>query len=148
MGDKTINTENQPAENVVITFLTNHWGKMLMALAFVVVLIIVLVAFGSEHMQDRFVLNQLAAANADPVYFKYTGRDKDVLGMSPEDYYYANQTYANSRAADQLLEGNAAFINQTDYLDMPAQYRPKPLSGFIGQSGNVVAAESGLESDV
>jgi hypothetical protein len=138
------NMENQNnEESGVVIFLKAHWGKLLMGLAFVVVLIIVLIAFNSsEYMQDQFVLTQLAAENADPVYFKYTGRDKDVLGMSAEDYYYNNLTFANSRAADQLLEGNTAFVNQTDYLDMPPQYRPKPLSGFIGQSGNVVAAES------
>ena len=135
-------------ESVVVTFIKNHWGKLLMATAFIVVLITIIVAFSTEHMQDQFVLNQLAAVNADPVYFKYTGRDRDVLGMSGEDYYYANLTYSNSRAADQLLEGNAAFVNQTDYLDMPPQYRPKPLSGFVGQSGNVVAAEKGPESKV
>ncbi len=142
--------ENQnKEESGVVTFLKAHWGKLLLALAFVVVLITVLVALsGSEYMQDQVVLNQLAAENADPVYFKYTGRDKDVLGMSGEDYYYTNLTYANSRAADQLLEGNSAFVNQTNYLDMPPQYRPKPLSGFVGQSGNVVAAENGPETSV
>jgi hypothetical protein len=142
--------ENQnKEESGVVTFLKSHWGKILMGLAFVVVLIIVLVTLGSkENMQDQFILTQLAAENADPVYFKYTGRDKDVLGMSGEDYYYANLTYSNSRAADQLLEGNSAFVNQTEYLDMPPQYRPKPLSGFIGQSGNVVAAENGPETSV
>lgn len=143
-----VDMENQGNESGVMVFLKNHWGKMLMALTFVVVLITVLVTLSAEHMQDQFILNQLAAENADPVYFKYTGRDKDILGMSAEDYYYANTTYSNSRAADQLLEGNAAFVNQTNYLDMPAQYRPKPLSGFVGQSGNVVSAEHGPESDV
>ena len=130
-------------------FFKNHWGKLILATAIIAVLIVVFIGMSStERMEDQFILNQLAAENADPVYFKYTGRDKDVLGMSGEDYYYTNQTYANSRAADQLLEGNAAFVNQTDYLDMPAQYRPKPLSGFIGQSGNVVSAENGPESNI
>lgn len=137
---------DQSNESGVVTFLKNHWGKLLMATVAVIVLITILVAYNSEHMEDQFILNQLAAANADPVYFKYTGRDKDVLGMSGEDYYYTNQVYANSSAADQLLEGNAAFVNQTSYLDMPAQYRPKPLSGFVGQSGNVVSAENGPEA--
>ena len=131
------------------TFFKNHWGKMILVVAVISVLIVVIIGMSStERMEDQFILNQLAAENADPVYFKYTGRDKDVLGMSGEDYYYTNQTYANSRAADQLLEGNAAFVNQTNYLDMPAQYRPKPLSGFVGQSGNVVSAENGPESNV
>ena len=121
--------------------------KVIIAWIFVIGLVMVYLfitihGYFNEGMEDQFILNQLAAENADPVYFKYTGRDRDVLGMSGEDYYYANLTYGNSQASDQLLEGNSAFINQTDYLDMPAQYRPKPLSGFVGNSGNVVASES------
>jgi hypothetical protein len=136
-------------ENAFVEFVKNHWSKVVVAVILVVFLIFAFIGMSSsERMEDQFILNQLAAENADPVYFKYTGRDKDVLGMSGEEYYYDNLTFANSRAAGQLLEGNAAFVNQTNYLDMPAQYRPKPLSGFIGRSGNNVSAETGPESDI
>jgi hypothetical protein len=133
------NSENSGVGN----FLKHHWSEIVLAVVIIAFLIFAFIGYSkpAERMADQYILNQLAAENADPVYFKYTGRDKDVLGMSGEDYYYANQTYANSRAADQLLAGNAAFVNQTDYLDMPPEYRPKPLSGFVGQSGNVVSAE-------
>jgi hypothetical protein len=112
-------------------------------------------------------LDQLAMLNTDPTEFKYTGNDRDILGESGRDYYLANQMYASSNAAPQLLEDNDAFINQTDYLDMPTPWRPLPMVADgkapaergvrpvfridaaqrrVGQSGNVAAQETGPES--
>jgi hypothetical protein len=102
--------------------------KFSLAVGVVVVLVIVLIIVGfakRENFGDVFYLDQMAMANQDPMRFKYTGNERDVLGESGRDYYLMNQTYANNRAAPQLLEGNLAYTNRTDYLDMPRQYRPE-----------------------
>lgn len=141
---------NESSGDKFMNFIKNHWDKVVIGVLIVVALIFAFYGFTrpQEHLGDVFYLDQMAMLNADPTYFKYTGRDRDVLGESGQDYYLQNLMYSNSRAAGQLLEGNKAFVNQTDYLDMPPEYRPKPMSTFIGQSGNVVSQETGPESRV
>jgi len=133
----------------VMEFISNHWVQMVLGVIILIFLVFMFIGFSSsENLGEVFYLNQMTMENADPTYFKYTGRDRDVLGESGEDYYLQNLTFANSGSANQLLDGNKPFVNQTNYLDMPAQYRPKPLSGMVGQSGNVVAQEKGPEGSV
>ena len=76
-----------------------------------------------ENLEDMFYLDQIAMKHSDPTYMKYAGRDKDILGQSHRDYYLENRMYSNSRAADQKLD-DSAYYDQTDYLQMPAEFRP------------------------
>lgn len=124
------NTES--GGNKFISFIMNHWVKLLIGVFIVIALIFTFYGFAQkENLGEVFYLDQMAMLNADPTYFKYTGRDRDVLGQSGQDYYLQNLTYSNSDVAGQLLARNDAFVNQTNYLDMPAQFRPKPLSGMV-----------------
>lgn len=95
-----------------------------------IILIFVLVVKRKEMMSDVFYLDQIGMKNTDPTKYKYTGREKDVLGMSAKDYYLENGQYASSHAAPQLFIDNTRFKNQTDYLGMPKMYRPKSLSSI------------------
>jgi hypothetical protein len=127
----------------------------------VAILILIIVGFTStERFGDVFYLDQMAMLNTDPTDFKYTGNERDVLGESGRDYYLMNHIYAASSSAPQLLEGNLAYTNRTNYLDMPAQYRPQPVrdprpSPIKGRfvrpifaAGNSVDYEDGPESEV
>lgn len=108
-------------------FLQDNWKMIAAALAVVVILIIIMASWSSEHLQDVFYLDQIAMKNSDPMRFKYIGRDRDVLGQSYRDYYLENRMYADQRAAEQVLDDEGPYHNRTDYLDMPSQYRPKPM---------------------
>ena len=124
MGDNA-----ESGANKFVSFVKTHWVKLVIGVLIVVALIFTWYGFAQkEKLGEVFYLDQMAMLNADPTYFKYTGRDRDVLGESGQDYYLQNLTYSNNRAAGQLLNGNTAFVNQTDYLDMPSEYRPSPLS--------------------
>lgn len=104
------------------------------AVSCVIIIIIIAVAVSKkENMQDVFYLDQIAMKNSDPTYFKYTGRERDILGQSSRDYYLENRAYSNSHVGPQRLESDSAYINQTAYLGMPEQYRPL---NWVGQSGN------------
>lgn len=107
-------------------FGSRHWKKILaIGAAVVVILLLVFFVMRKEHLGDIFYLDQIAMQNSDPTWFKYTGWDKDVLGMSARDYYLENDLYSNSRAAPQRLKDDSAFKDHTNYLQMPYQYRPK-----------------------
>ncbi len=105
-------------------------------------LVYVYLTYSQEQFSDKFYLDQIANSNSDPVYFKYGGNERDILGQSSRDYYLENQRYAHSYAAPQLLAGDAAFTNRTGYLDMPSEYRPRPMSAFLALSGNTMAQET------
>lgn len=110
---------------------TNNKTKQMLIVGVVIVIIVILlfvVMRRKEMMEDVFYLDQIGMQNIDPTKYKYTGRDKDVLGMSVKDYYLENEQYAMSNVAPQLFIDNSKFKNQTDYLDMPKIYRPTSLS--------------------
>ena len=125
VGDKKTNrksrTENKKQDK-------SKYIMVGVVIVIVVVLIFVGSYFSKEHMSDVFYLDQIGMKNMDPTNYKYTGRDKDVLGMSAKDYYLENGRYASSHAAPQLFLNNNRFKNQTDYLGMPEIYRPSSLS--------------------
>ena len=103
--------------------------KFIFAGVVVLVVLLVLIFMSQrEMMEDVFYLDQIGMKNTDPTQYKYTGRDKDVLGMSAKDYYLENGQYSASDAAPQLFKDNNRFKNQTDYLGMPSMYRPKSLA--------------------
>ena len=110
---------------------TNNKTKQMLIVGVVIVIIVILlfvVMSRKEMMEDVFYLDQIGMQNTDPTKYKYTGRDKDILGMSVKDYYLENEQYAMSNVAPQLFIDNSKFKNQTDYLDMPKIYRPTSLS--------------------
>jgi hypothetical protein len=94
----------------------------------VLILLIVLVYWylcsNSEHMGDPFYLDMMAMKNPDPMYFKYLGWERDITGMSGRDYYLENQRNAGNLAGPYYFEGDAGFVDHTDYLNMPEEYRP------------------------
>jgi len=152
-----------PVSRTAWDFVKDHKFSICLAIVMLVVIIFIIIGFTkTERFGDVFYLDQMAMLNTDPTDFKYTGDERDVLGESGRDYYLMNQTYANNRSAPQLLEGNLAYVNQTNYLDMPVQYRPRPLNPIsaqpingrflsplfssLPQSGNVVSQETGPES--
>lgn len=87
--------------------------------------------YRQEHMQDIFYLDQISMKHSNPTLLKYTGRQKDILGISPKGYYLENRNYANSRVAPQRLESDSAYINQTNYTQVASKYKPKPLKNYI-----------------
>lgn len=161
--------EPAPIESFEVrNFVKDHKFSICLGIVILAVLILIIVGFTKvELFGDVFYLDQMAMLNTDPTDFKYTGNERDVLGESGRDYYLMNQTYANNQSAPQLLEGNLAYVNQTQYLDMPVQYRPHPLdsrlasgqtaingrfvrpmfrSNISDQTGNVISQETGPES--
>lgn len=108
------------------------YDKITLALIIVIVLILV---FSNdkktENLEDLFYLDQIAMKSSDPTYVKYIGRDKDILGQSYRDYYLENRMYSNSGSGPQHLVADSAYFNHTNYLGMPEQYRPKPLSKYV-----------------
>lgn len=77
-----------------------------------------------EHLGVPFFLDQMAMENDYPVKFFYTGRQKDVAGMSERDYYLENQMNASSGVGPQYFDGDTQFIDHTGYMDMPIKNRP------------------------
>ena len=131
-------------------FFSKHWVQMLIGVFIVTCLIFVFIGIAaSEHLSETpFYLNQFAMATTDPVYYKYAGRQRDILGQDSEDYYLENLTYANTYAAPQLLLNNDALYNRTGYLTLPENQRPVVITGMSGSSGNVMSQEMGPESVV
>lgn len=106
--------------------------KIIAIIVALVILITVALIFTykykKENMTDVFYLDQIAMKSTDPTKFKYTGRERDILGMSVKDYYLENGMYSVNKVAPQLFIDNDRYDNQTGYLGMPYQYRPKSLS--------------------
>lgn len=126
------------------SFFRKHWGKILYAVLVIVVVIIIIVCASkkSEHLEDVFYLDQMAMKNSDPTFFKFTGRERDVLGESSRDYFLQNRMFSNSGVAPQRLEGDTAYVNQTSYLDMPARFRPETPAVLYGQGIGAESTES------
>lgn len=101
-------------------WIRNNKSIVALGVAILVVIIIIIIGYTTEHFGDVFYLDQISMKNSDPMSFKYRGRERDVLGESPRDYYLMNRIYANNRAAPQYFD-DSAFANQTAYLDMPGR---------------------------
>jgi len=78
----------------------------------------------TEGLEDPFYLDYLVMKHPDPTRFKYTGRTRDILGMTGRDYYLENDMLHRARTVDDIYGANK-FVNQNNYLGMPAEYRPK-----------------------
>ena len=78
-------------------------------------------------MLDVFFDDQVAMRFSDPTYFKYTGDERDVSGMSAKDYFLENQRMFDSGALPYMM-GDSQFVSKTDYLELPARYRPGRIS--------------------
>lgn len=83
--------------------------------------------YGTERLSNAIYLDQIVFKNPNPLLMKYTGREKDVTGMSARDYYYENDIDSRNLVAPQYLEGNSGYVDHTDYLGMPLEYRPSTL---------------------
>jgi len=145
LNQPLINANPRPeGQSKAESFFRKHWGKILYAVLVIVVVIIIIVCASkkSEHLEDVFYLDQMAMQNSDPTFFKYTGRERDVLGESSRDYFLQNRMFSNSGVAPQHLEDDSAFVNQTDYLDMPPQYRPETPAVLYGQGIGAESTES------
>jgi hypothetical protein len=87
----------------------------------VIVILILLLVFMS--LKEGFTTDQIARESSHPEVFKWYGNsEKDMLGMSPKDYYLQNQMLV-STGSMPALQGDDRFINHTGYLDMPSSYR-------------------------
>ena len=105
-------------------------SQVVAAVVLVLILVLAWVLYTQrEHMGEVFYLNQLTMKNTDPITYYYTRRERDVTGMSQEDYYYENDTNSRNLVAPQYLEGDTKWQDHTDYLGMPLEHRPmKPAS--------------------
>lgn len=102
--------------------------KIALIVALVVFILLVFMYFSTtlaEHYTN-FYLDQMAEKNSDPMYFKYSGWERDVDGMSPRDYYLENQTNYLNQIAPGYFEGDGLYSDKTGYLNMPPEYRPRP----------------------
>lgn len=118
-------------------------------IALVILLVLYFVCPGKgEHMGDPFYLNQMAMDNMDPSLFIYTNRERDVSGSDMQDYYLENQMNAETGVGPQYMEGNSKFVDHTDYLDMPMQFRPKVVSTGIVADFKGEMPNSGAKSDM
>ena len=93
------------------------------ALIVVLIIIIILFWFGSEHMQNQYIMNQLSSRYSDPMEIIYLGDERDVSGMSKRDYYLENQLNHGNEVLKNV-HGDSKFKDHTGYMDMPIQYRP------------------------
>lgn len=126
-------------------------GVIVVMAIIIVVLIVLVVYFGYFAMKKQegmtpFYLDQIAMQYSDPTYMKFAGRDRDILGMSPKDYYLEHDMNANNEVEPQTFT-DVDFSNTTDYLQMPRWYRPyvpgdslvegtpKTLTGLVMQGG-------------
>lgn len=82
-----------------------------------------------ERMSDVFFSSNLANRSMDPLNMYYGFREKDLAGMSAEDYYYENQTNSGNYVAPQYLEKDTKYVDHTDYLGMPLAWRPARPAG-------------------
>lgn len=101
----------------------------------IIVLVLLYIAYylyvtgREERMGDVFYSSNLANKSMDPLKTYYSFREKDVTGMSAEDYYYENQTNAGNYIAPQYLQNDTKYVDHTDYLGMPLEWRPaRPAS--------------------
>lgn len=113
-------------------------------LAIVIVLIIMVMGYfmfmqGKPELMSNYYLDDIAMAYSDPTLMTYTGREKDVLGNSARDYYLENTRNYLNGVAPGYFEGDSAFVNETSYLDMPAEYRPRSRASTYAELRPLVA---------
>lgn len=111
----------------------------------IIVLLLVLCWFfmcGKEHLTNAIYLDQIVFKSPDPLLMKYTGREKDITGMSARDYYYENDIDSRNLVAPQYLEGNSAYVDHTDYLGMPLEYRPSTVSSRSGYVPSAISRKA------
>lgn len=101
----------------------NRVGCAIIIVLLLVVLYWVFMA-KKERLSNAIYLDQIVFKNPDPLLMKYTGRERDLTGMSARDYYYENDIDSRNLVAPQYLEGNSGYVDHTDYLGMPLEYRP------------------------
>lgn len=106
-----------------------------------IVLVLLLLFWGwKENLTQPDYLDQMAMKYSDPTYFKYSSWERDVAGMSPRDYYLENQANYLNQIAPGYFKGDGLYVDHTDYLDMPAQYRPMLPKGALSMQ-----KQTGLE---
>jgi hypothetical protein len=102
-----------------------------LARAVVIVLLLVVLYWvfmnRKERLSNTIYLDQIVFKNPNPLLMKYTGRERDSTGMSARDYYYENDIDSRNLVAPQYLEGDSGYVDHTDYLGMPLEYRPSTL---------------------
>lgn len=114
-----------------------EWCKENGALCAAVLILLVIVvlhlyrSWVSEHMGEVFYLDQMVMKNPDPIGFHYTGRERDIAGMSGRDYYLENDINAKNLVSPFYFEGDQAFVDHTDYLGMRPQYRPQAVTAGV-----------------
>lgn len=129
-----------------------RYGMITLVITVIIVVILIIIAVVASRYQENlsqpFYLDQMAMKHPDPTWFKYLGWERDVQGMSGRDYYLENQTNAYNLAAPYYYEGDKAYYDHTDYLDMPERNRPlvhgsmtKPVMKSEA-AGNVEEAKS------
>lgn len=97
----------------------------LAVLTVVVILLIYLFGIGkSEGFSAPFYFSDVAMKAKDPTKTFYTLRERDILGMDKEDYYLETQRLRDNDVVNVLEDGVSNFSNYTDYIEMPAEYRP------------------------
>lgn len=118
-------------------------NKLLCVFLLFVLLVLLYYTFGkSERMTNTVYLDQIVYDHPDPLLMKYMGREKDITGMSARDYYYENDIDARNLVGPQYLEGDSNYVDHSDYLDMPLEYRPAPSAGHDLNSAVSVPARS------
>jgi hypothetical protein len=95
-----------------------------------------LVSSQSEGFSEPIYLDQMAMKYSDPMYFKYSSWERDVDGMSPRDYYLENETNYLNGVAPGYFAGDQLYVDHTDYLNMPPQYRPMVPVGAAAMEMN------------
>lgn len=64
-----------------------------------------------ENLQNNFYLDQIAMKSADPILYKYRGREQNMSGLSAKDYYLMNKIYYQSGVLPQKLDGVTPFLS-------------------------------------
>lgn len=95
------------------------------ALVIVVLLLIYWVWSKKEKFDSPFYFSDVSMQSSDPTQTFYTLRERDILGMDKQDYYLESQRMRDNSTIDVPEDGHTNFGNYTDYLEMPAEYRPQ-----------------------
>jgi hypothetical protein len=119
-------TETAPETTEGQSLFTTR-NVVIFAVVLAIILLLMWFLVGTEGMQDIFYLDYLVMKNPDPTRFKYTGRSRDIMGMSARDYYMENDMLHRTLTGKDLYSGKK-FQTQTDYLGMPIEYRPRPMT--------------------
>ena len=87
-------------------------------LAVFIILIILVLYFTRK---EKFSVWQ---KSSDPLTTHYMGNNRDIAGMSQHDYFLETQRMRENKVLDVPEDGTSNFSNYTDYIEMPAEYRP------------------------